>query len=104
MGGTGDQINRVNWTKERIAAYRAYLGGDKDVRFRGKRQNGEFYKKSLSVASLIDKYKGLTFSTRKGAVMVTGGGYGARQILTDDQVRMSARHAGPPQNLIHLKT
>ena len=90
MGGTGLQINRADWTKERIAAFRRYLGGDTDVTFRGKKKNGEFYKKALKVSRLIDYYKPLQFSFRKGAVHVTGGQFGARQILTDDQVKTRA--------------
>ena len=90
MGGTGIQINRADWTKERIAAFRRYLGGDTDVTFRGKKKNGEFYKKALKVSTLIDYYKPLKFSFRKGAVYVTGGQFGPRKILTDDQVKQKA--------------
>lgn len=90
MGGTGLQINRADWTKERIAAFRRYLGGDHAVTFRGKKKNGELYKKALSVAKLIEYYKPLEFSFRKGAVHVTGGGFGPRQILTDQQVAQKA--------------
>jgi len=91
MGGSGQQINRANWTKERIAAFRKYLGGDTDATFRGRKANGDFYKKALSVSKLIDYYKPLTFSFRKGAVYVEGGGHGPRMILTDDQVATKAR-------------
>ena len=74
MGGTGQQINRANWTKERLAAFRKYLGGDTDATFRGRKKNGDFYKKALKVGTLIDYYKPLTFSFRKGGVWVQGGG------------------------------
>lgn len=91
MGGTGQQINRANWTKERIAAFRRYLGGDTDATFRGRKKNGDFYKKALKVSTLVDYYKPLTFSFRKGTVWVEGGGHGPRQILTDDQVAHKAK-------------
>ena len=90
MGGTGQQINRANWTKQRIAAFRAYLGGNHKVTFRGRKKSGEPYKKSLSVAKLIEYYKPLAFSVRKDGVYVSGGGHGPRKILTDDQVRAKA--------------
>ena len=85
---SGQQINRANWTKERIAAFKRFLNGDSDARFRGKKPNGDYYKKELSVSKLIDYYKPSTFSVSKGKLMVTNGG--SREILTDDQVRTKA--------------
>ena len=87
---SGRQINRADWTKERITAFRRYLGGDEKATFRGRKKNGEPYKKALSVATLIDYYKPLQFSFRKGAIYVSGPQFGSRQILTDDQVKQKA--------------
>ncbi len=81
------RINRADWTKERIAAFKRYLAGDKEVTYRGKKKNGEPYKKSLKVAKLIEYYGGYNFSIGKGnRLMVSGEGHGPREILTDDQV------------------
>ena len=98
MGGTGQQINRANWTSERITAFRKYRRGDTTATFRGRKPNGDFYKKALSVSKLINYYKPLEFSFRKGAVHVTGGGFGPRKILTDDQVRAKAAAATWPRS------
>ena len=87
---SGRQINRADWTKERITAFKRYLGGDEKATFHGRKKNGEPYKKALSVAKLIEFYKPLQFSFRKGTVYVSGPQFGARQILTDDQVKQKA--------------
>ena len=83
---SGRQINRANWTKERISAFKRFLNGDSGARFRGKKPNGDYYKKELSVSKLIDYYKPTRFSVSKGKLMVDG----TREILTDDQVRTKA--------------
>ncbi len=62
------------------------MNGDSGARFRGKKPNGDYYKKELSVSKLIDYYKPTTFSVSKGKLMVDG----TREILTDDQVRTKA--------------
>ena len=81
------RINRADWTKERIAAFKRFLAGDKEVAYRGKKKNGEPYKKALKVAKLIEYYQGYDFSIGKGnKLMVSGEGHGPREILTDDQV------------------
>ena len=36
---SGRQINRANWTKERITAFKRFLNGDTDASFRGKKPN-----------------------------------------------------------------
>ena len=87
---SGRQINRADWTKERITAFRRYLAGDENAKFHGRKKNGEPYKKALSVAKLIAFYKPLEFSFRKGGVYVSGGGFGPRQVLTDEQVKQKA--------------
>ena len=85
------RINRADWTKERIAAFRNFLAGNREATYRGKKKNGELYKKALSVAKLIDYYKGYDFSIGKqGKLMVSGEGHGPRQVLTDDQVAQKA--------------
>ena len=88
---SGRQINRANWTKERIAAFKRYLNGDTDVTFRGKKPNGEFYKKQLKVSTLIDYYKPMSFAVSKGKLYVTGEGTGKLEVLTDDQVASKAK-------------
>jgi hypothetical protein len=87
---SGKQINRANWTKERIAAFRRYLAGDTNTKFRGRKPNGEYYKKELSVETLVNYYKPLQFSVKKGEVYVLDNEFGARKILTDAQVRSQA--------------
>ena len=48
------RINRADWTKERIAAFKRFLAGDREATYRGKKKNGEFYKKALKVSKLIE--------------------------------------------------
>ena len=86
------RINRADWTKERIAAFRRFLAGDQEATYHGRKKNGEKYKKALRVSKLIDYYKGYSFSIGKGAkLMVSGEGHGPREVLTDDQVVSKAR-------------
>lgn len=87
----GLQINRINWTKDRINAYRRYLLGDVGATFRGIKSDGTPYRSSTKVSSLIDRYSHvLKFSVKKGSVYVTDDTYGSRKILTDDQVQKHA--------------
>ena len=88
---SGSQINRANWTKARITAFKRYLQGDTGAKFRGQKLNGDMYKKELSVKTLIDYYDPLKFSVRKGKLFVTGGAHGPREVLTDDQVANKAK-------------
>jgi hypothetical protein len=83
-------INRAQWSPERILAFKKFLSGDKGANFRGKKPNGEFYKKALSVSKLIDYYKPKTFSVKKGHVYVNDEQFGSRRILTDKQVANTA--------------
>ena len=62
------RINGANWTNERIQAFWKFLSGDKDAKFRGRKSSGEMHKYPTSVAKLIDYYKPLQFSTKKGSV------------------------------------
>ena len=85
------RINRADWTKERIAAFRRYLAGETAAQYHGRKRNGEMYKKALKVKTLIDYYNGYTFSIGKGGkLMVTGEGHGPREVLTDAQVMQKA--------------
>ena len=85
------RINRADWTKERITAFRRYLAGDKQASYHGRKKNGEMYKKALKISQLMDYYKEYTFSIGKGGkLMVIGEGYGPREVLTDDQVARRA--------------
>ena len=85
------RINGANWTKERIQAFWKFLSGDKDAKFRGRKSSGEMHKYPTSVAKLIDYYKPLQFSTKKGSVLVTGGGFERpRVILTDEGIKKKA--------------
>ena len=84
------RINRADWTKERIVAFRRYLAGDENVSYHGRKKNGEPYKKALSVKKLVEYYKPLQFSVKKGDLYVSGGEYGPRKVLTDDQVKAKA--------------
>ena len=79
-------INRAQWSPERILAFKKYLQGDTDAKFRGKNSNGQYYKSPTKVAKLIEYYKPRSFSVRKGHVYVTDEKYGSRRILTDKQV------------------
>ena len=88
---SGRQINRANWTKERITAFKRFLNGDTDVTFRGKKPNGEYYKKQLRVSKLVDYYKPLSFSVSGGKLYVLGDGIGKLEVLTDDQVASKAK-------------
>ena len=86
------RINRADWTKERIAAFKRYLAGDKQATYRGKKKNGEFYKNALKVGKLMEYYSGYSFSIGKGSkLMVSGEGHGPREVLTDDQVKSKAQ-------------
>ena len=84
-------INKANWSAERILAFKKYLGGDKDITFRGKNANGQYYKKQLRVSKLIDYYSPRTFSVKKGSLFVNDDKFGSRRILTDKQVEKIAR-------------
>ena len=85
------RINRADWTKERIAAFKRYLAGDKQASYHGRKKNGEMYKKSLSIRKLMDYYADYTFSIgRGGKLMVNGEGFGPREVLTDEQVAQKA--------------
>ncbi len=83
---SGPQINRANWTKERVNAFRKYLGGDEDASFRGRKRNGDFYKSAVRVAKLIGSHRGYKFSIRGSDLIATDDAHGARKILTDAQV------------------
>lgn len=86
------RINRADWTKGRIAAFKRFLSGDKEAKYHGQKKNGEPYKNPLKVSKLIDYYQGYTFSIGKGAkLMVSGEGHGPREVLTDEQVAKRAR-------------
>ena len=87
---SGIQINRADWTAERIAAFKRFLGGDTSAQYRGRKKNGEPYKKALRVAKLVEYYKGYDFSFRNGKLFAAGHGYGPREVLTDDQVKSKA--------------
>ena len=85
------RINRADWTKERIAAFRRYLAGDKDASYRGRKKNGEMYKNALKVKKLMDHYEGYNFSIGKqGKLMIEGENFAPREVLTDDQVAKKA--------------
>lgn len=89
---SGLQINRINWTKDRIRAYRRYLKGDKEATFRGVRSDGTPYKKSIRVGTQIDRYSHvLKFSVKNEQVWVADETYGNRRILTDEQVHKMAQ-------------
>ena len=88
---SGRQINRANWTAARIQAFKRFLNGDTNAKFRGAKPNGEMYKKELSVRTLVAYYEPMKFSTRKGKLFVTSGDTGTREIITDDQVASKAR-------------
>ena len=88
---SGRQINRANWTAARIQAFKRYLNGDTNAKFRGQKPNGEMYKKELSVRTLVNYYDPMKFSVRKGRLYVTGGDTGTREIITDEQVASKAR-------------
>lgn len=87
---SGRQINRGKWTKERIAAFKRYLGGDKSVTFRTKKSDGTYYKKPITVASLMKYYSDLSFSVKAGNLYVNQGDK-SLQVLTDEQVTRKAQ-------------
>lgn len=96
---SGPQINRANWTKERILAFRKFVSGDEDAKFRGVKKNGIPYKNAVRVKALVARHSTYSFSLdRKKQLVATGGGFGPRKILTDDQVQRTAiylfRHKG----------
>ena len=88
---SGRQINRANWTAARIQAFKRYLNGDTNAKFRGQKPNGEMYKKELSVRTLVAYYEPMKFSVRKGKLFVTGGDTGTREVITDEQVATKAK-------------
>ena len=88
---SGRQINRANWTKERITAFKRYLNGDTDITFRGKKPNGDYYKKQLKVSKLIEYYKPLSFAVSNGKLYVSGPDIGKLEVLTDEQVAAKAK-------------
>ena len=86
------RINRADWTKDRIQAFKRFLAGETAAQYHGRKKNGEMYKKALKVKTLIDYYSGYTFSIgKKGKLMVAGEGHGPREILTDEQVMNKAK-------------
>ena len=40
-------VNHAVWTRERIIAYKKYLNGSKGIEYRGKKANGQPYKRSV---------------------------------------------------------
>lgn len=87
---SGRQINRGKWSKERISAFKRYLGGDKSVTFRTKKSDGSYYKKPITVASLMKYYNDLSFSVKAGKLYVNKGDE-SLEVLTDDQVTRKAQ-------------
>ena len=51
-------INRADWTKERIAAFKRYLAGDKEAKYHGRKKNGEMYKKGTLLGTLVRGLEG----------------------------------------------
>ena len=83
--------DRANWTAARIQAFKRYLNGDTNAKFRGQKPNGDMYKKELSVRTLVAYYEPMKFSVRKGKLFVTGGDTGTREVITDEQVASKAK-------------
>ena len=90
------RINRADWTKERIAAFRKFLAGDREASYRGRKKNGEMYKKTLKVSKLIEYYKG--FSIGKGAKLMVSGEVSAAAIVraSDMAASVATSHRSPP--------
>jgi len=78
-------INHAVWTRDRIIAYKKYLNGTKGIEYRGKKTNGEMYKRSVPVSKLISRNKNYTYSVSSGKLMVDDGDR-KREVLSEDAV------------------
>ena len=78
-------INNAVWTRERIIAYKKYLSGQKGIEFRGKRANGELYKRSVPVSKLIARNPSYKYSVQGGKLMVDDGER-KREVLSAEAV------------------
>jgi len=78
-------INHAVWTRERIIAYKKYLNGSKGIEYRGKKANGEMYKRSVPVSKLISRNSNYTYSVSGGKLMVDDGER-KREVLSEDAV------------------
>ena len=78
-------INHAVWTRERIIAYKKYLNGSKGIEYRGKKANGEMYKRSVPVSKLIARNPSYTYSVSSGKLMVDDGER-KREVLSEDAV------------------
>ena len=79
-------INRIPWTRERIAAYKAYLNGDHDREFRGKKKDGTPYTRGVPVRTLIERQKSITYSVSGSQLMADDGKNGKRAVLSPEAV------------------
>jgi len=62
-------LNRIIWDRDRIIAYKKYLAGNKSIEYRGRKRNGEPYKKALMVDKLINRQPSVNlFSPEREAV------------------------------------
>ena len=78
-------INHAVWTRDRIIAYKKYLNGAKGIEYRGKKANGEMYKRSVPVSKLIARNSNYTYSVSGGKLMVDDGER-KREVLSEDAV------------------
>jgi hypothetical protein len=78
-------INHAVWTRDRIITYKKYLNGAKGIEYRGKKTNGEMYKRSVPVSKLIARNSNYTYSVSSGKLMVDDGER-KREVLSEDAV------------------
>jgi hypothetical protein len=78
-------INNVVWSRDRIIAYKKFLQGNQSVEYRGKKANGESYKRAVLVSKLISRNSGYKYSVSGGKLMVDDGER-KREVLSADAV------------------
>ena len=88
MGGRG--VNNIPWSRERIMAYKKYLQGNKSIEFRGRKKDGEYYKKGQLVSKLIARNPSYTYSVRQGKLIVDDGDR-KREVLSEEAVEKLVR-------------
>ncbi len=78
-------LNRIIWDRDRIIAYKKYLAGNKSIEYRGRKRNGEPYKKALMVDKLINRQPSVTYSVKQGKLFAKDASH-QREILSPEAV------------------
>ena len=82
-------VNHAVWSRERIMAYKKFLNGVQNAEYRGKKQNGDYYKNAVPVSKLIAR-SSVKFSVSGGKLMVSDGDK-KKEVLSGEAVEKMVR-------------